>query len=428
MKIKDVAKLTGLTEKTIRFYEDKGLITPDKEEISGRMFRSYSDETVVHLNLVASLRKLDFSISDIIIMRDNPEKISTILREYYSTTLDDLDNKTKVIQLLEQVKYDNINSLEELAEQLSEISKNRPLPVADIELEFYKVDSISKEELQEEVSKYKSRLSLKFKRKIRSTIIFFTAAILLFIVLAAFIWRTTYYLGYSISFPNDIDWRKFLIPFFGLLLYGFIFTFVKTLEFIDSLKVEDTALLALRICRYSIFVLALSFIVGIGISAQSIKSMKDMREDIGREVVTEWYPIYRMINTVDKYLSNPEVYGEAMGNRFYVNEVCYSFSKGYGDILNTKMYELLIFGYDTAFNELVNPQSNVNKEEIAKILKELNSQLRQIYINIANKSEIERAGLTRKDLPEAVEFRKHINNIIDEYFKKLESLMGRQRP
>lgn len=429
MKIKDVVKLTGLSEKTIRFYEEKGLITPDKEEINGRIFRSYSDKTVEFLNLVASLRKLDFSISDIIIMRDNPEQIPTILREYRSTTSADLEFKTNVIHLLEQVKQEDITTIEDLAEQLKEISKNRSLPEADIELQFYKLDNITREELEEEVTKYQGRLSQKFKGKIRNTIIFFTVTLILFIVLTALIWSTTYYLGYSLSFFNDIGWRKYIIPFSVLVLCSFIFIFIKTLKYIDRVKGEDTALMALRICRYSIFALVLSSAVGIGISSKSLEIMKDMRKDIGREVEVEWYPIYRMVDKVDKYLSDPDGYGDLMGNGFYVNQVCYSFSsKGYGDTLSTKMYELLVFGYDIAFKELIDPQSDFDKEKIAQMLKKLNGELRQIYIEIADKSEEERADLTRHDIPEAVEFRQRINNIIDEYFKELESLMGRQRP
>ena len=44
MKIKEVARKTGLTEKTIRYYEHRGLVIPASTELNGRSFREYSPE------------------------------------------------------------------------------------------------------------------------------------------------------------------------------------------------------------------------------------------------------------------------------------------------------------------------------------------------------------------------------------------------
>ena len=44
MKIKEVARKTGLTEKTIRYYEHRGLVIPASTELNGRSFRDYSPE------------------------------------------------------------------------------------------------------------------------------------------------------------------------------------------------------------------------------------------------------------------------------------------------------------------------------------------------------------------------------------------------
>ena len=39
MKIKEVSEKTGLTKKTIRFYEEEGLIQPEKTYYNGRTYR-----------------------------------------------------------------------------------------------------------------------------------------------------------------------------------------------------------------------------------------------------------------------------------------------------------------------------------------------------------------------------------------------------
>lgn len=63
MKINDVEKLTGLTAKSIRYYESKGLITVKHDAENG--YRIYTEEDVVHLKRIKLLRYLDFSIEEI---------------------------------------------------------------------------------------------------------------------------------------------------------------------------------------------------------------------------------------------------------------------------------------------------------------------------------------------------------------------------
>ncbi|WP_084861129.1 Cu(I)-responsive transcriptional regulator [Salibaculum halophilum] len=61
MNIKEVATRTGLPAKTIRYYEDIGLVTPDRADNGYRSF----DRTHVHkLAFLARARGLGFSIED----------------------------------------------------------------------------------------------------------------------------------------------------------------------------------------------------------------------------------------------------------------------------------------------------------------------------------------------------------------------------
>jgi len=60
MKISEVAEITGLEISTIRFYERKGLILPDREK--GSTYRSYTDEDVNRLKAIILYRKMDLSI------------------------------------------------------------------------------------------------------------------------------------------------------------------------------------------------------------------------------------------------------------------------------------------------------------------------------------------------------------------------------
>lgn len=50
MNISDVAKKTGLTSKAIRFYEEKGLVTPPLRSENG--YRSYTQRHLDELTLL----------------------------------------------------------------------------------------------------------------------------------------------------------------------------------------------------------------------------------------------------------------------------------------------------------------------------------------------------------------------------------------
>ena len=82
MRIKEAAALCGLTEKAIRLYEEKGLITPTLTEKNGRMFRDYDENTVAALKTVAALRRAFFSLEQIAEMQNAPDRIPEIFAAY----------------------------------------------------------------------------------------------------------------------------------------------------------------------------------------------------------------------------------------------------------------------------------------------------------------------------------------------------------
>lgn len=66
MTIKDAEKLTGLTMKSIRYYEEKGLINIERDDEND--YRKYTEKDIEQLKLIKVLRYINFSIEDIQIM------------------------------------------------------------------------------------------------------------------------------------------------------------------------------------------------------------------------------------------------------------------------------------------------------------------------------------------------------------------------
>jgi len=65
MQIGEVAGLTGLSLRTIRYYEEMALVTPSTRTAGG--FRLYSEVDVARLRLVRRMKPLEFSLEE---MRD----------------------------------------------------------------------------------------------------------------------------------------------------------------------------------------------------------------------------------------------------------------------------------------------------------------------------------------------------------------------
>lgn len=74
MQIKELSRRTGLQDKTIRYYEEVGVLPPPKRRPNG--YRDYDETDVERVKFVMGARRLDFSlddISEILFMRDRRE-------------------------------------------------------------------------------------------------------------------------------------------------------------------------------------------------------------------------------------------------------------------------------------------------------------------------------------------------------------------
>ncbi|WP_020620662.1 MerR family transcriptional regulator [Paenibacillus daejeonensis] len=75
MKMKDVCKKTQLTERTVRYYVERELISPASEVAGGRTYLSFTEQDVEQLLAIAELRKLEFGIEEIIRMQHSPPRL-----------------------------------------------------------------------------------------------------------------------------------------------------------------------------------------------------------------------------------------------------------------------------------------------------------------------------------------------------------------
>lgn len=141
MKIKEVSQLTELPESTIRFYEDEGLISPEKEYINGRYYRNYSESDAQLLKAIGTLRKARFSMDEIRLMRSEPESIKTICAQCQLRLKEEAAVLREISSGLSALSTADIESMLSLADALSEKAKNVELPARDIQVSFARFDA-----------------------------------------------------------------------------------------------------------------------------------------------------------------------------------------------------------------------------------------------------------------------------------------------
>ena len=143
LKIHEVSKLTNLAQKTIRYYEERGLINPEIKVIRNRNFRDYSEQTVCILFSISTLRKLLFSIDEIKTMMDQPAKMSEILTAYESRIRKEAKQRAFILSNLSGIKENyNIKDIDSLSKAFNNLSQNFKLPLSDVYPNFSHLDSM----------------------------------------------------------------------------------------------------------------------------------------------------------------------------------------------------------------------------------------------------------------------------------------------
>lgn len=102
MQIKEFAQKTGLPAKTIRYYEEIGLLPQPRRLANG--YRVYGESDISRARLVAGARSLDFSLDDIqeiLAMRDQREAPCRIVLDLLLERADEIGHRIADLQRME---------------------------------------------------------------------------------------------------------------------------------------------------------------------------------------------------------------------------------------------------------------------------------------------------------------------------------------
>ncbi len=111
MKIGELAKRADVTTRTIRYYEQRGLLGPAERTDSG--YRLYTEETIARLNKIDGLKRIGLSL----------EEIASVLDLYFEDATG-ISGKRKVVEILEGHLADTIEKIDGLSQFKRELEAN----------------------------------------------------------------------------------------------------------------------------------------------------------------------------------------------------------------------------------------------------------------------------------------------------------------
>ncbi len=112
MKIYQVEELVGITKKNIRFYEDKGLLNPDRNPEND--YREYSLADVRTLEKIKLFRKLSVPIEEIKLLQNGKMSVSQCMSAQIERIEKEQQNAQVMKELCNRLKNEaaDINSLD----------------------------------------------------------------------------------------------------------------------------------------------------------------------------------------------------------------------------------------------------------------------------------------------------------------------------
>jgi MerR family copper efflux transcriptional regulator len=113
VNISDVAKRTGLTSKAIRFYEEKGLVTPPLRSDNG--YRSYTQKHLDELTLLRQARQVGFNL----------EECGELVNLFNDPGRHSADVKARTLQKVADIER-HITELQGMREQLLTLAEACP--------------------------------------------------------------------------------------------------------------------------------------------------------------------------------------------------------------------------------------------------------------------------------------------------------------
>ena len=150
----EIAKLTGVTVRTVQYYDDRGILIPSELSEGGR--RLYSDDDLRRMKIIGFLREAGLPIKSIeaLFADENPESIISVLLAEGERQLEaELSECTAKLEIIKSIKrelreveafsVESIGDIAEVMKQKDKLSRMRlNMLLTGIPLSLYQIASV----------------------------------------------------------------------------------------------------------------------------------------------------------------------------------------------------------------------------------------------------------------------------------------------
>ncbi len=112
MLINEICSIVGLSRKSIRYYEDEGLLNPTRNQNND--YRMYTEEDIKTLKIIKFLRELNVSINDIKKLKDNSLSLNECMMDRINKIEEEEKNYKKIKNLCLEIidSQDNYSEID----------------------------------------------------------------------------------------------------------------------------------------------------------------------------------------------------------------------------------------------------------------------------------------------------------------------------
>ena len=133
MKMKEVLARTGLTDRAVRLYISEDLICPqNRQSYTGRKNLDFSEEDIRQLQQIAVLRKAEFSIEQIRLLKQDSRTAAQVLQEYVLEKRRRVDESRRILSALATIPPEQEISVELICSHIEGGLQEQPVPEEDL--------------------------------------------------------------------------------------------------------------------------------------------------------------------------------------------------------------------------------------------------------------------------------------------------------
>lgn len=117
MLIGELAKKTGLSKDTIRFYAKMGLITASDRKAGTRIYQEFAEETIEQLTIIDRAKKLGFQLKEIQQLLNEWGDVAAIPKEELiraiKNKLEQVEEKMQQLETIKDYLVAKLNTLKQ---------------------------------------------------------------------------------------------------------------------------------------------------------------------------------------------------------------------------------------------------------------------------------------------------------------------------